>query len=56
MAIQLTKISEKECQLTLLTKYLENIENEEFNEITIKKKYLLNSLKDYFENFYSPSN
>ena len=56
IAIQLTKISEKECQLTLLTKYLENIENEEFNEITIKKKYLLNSLKDYFENFYSPSN
>ena len=56
VSLQLTKISNKDCQLTLLTKYLEPVNNEEFNEISNKKKYLLNSIKDYFENFYSPSN
>ena len=55
IALQLTKIGNEYCQLTLLTKYLEPVDNEEFNEISNKKKYLLNSLKDYFENFYSPS-
>jgi hypothetical protein len=56
LAIQLTKISNKDCQLSLLTKYLEQVDDEEFNEISNRKKYLLSSLKDYFENFYSPTN
>ena len=56
LAIQLTKISNKDCQLSLLTKYLERVDDEEFNEISNRKKYLLSSLKDYFENFYSPTN
>ena len=53
---QITKIGNNKCQLTLITKYLENIGNEEFNEINDRKKYLLFSIKDYFENFYSPEN
>ena len=53
---QLTKISNNESQLTLLTKYFEPIETTEFKKITDKKKYLLLCIKDYFDNFYTPSN
>ena len=53
---QITKISNNKCQLTLVTKYNEHISNEEFNEISNKKKYLLLSIKDYFDNFYTPEN
>ena len=53
--LQLTKINEEECQLALITKYHEPVNNEEFQELSKKKKYLLISLKDYFENFYSPN-
>ena len=53
---QITKIGNNKCQLTLITKFFENIGNEEFNEINDRKKYLLFSIKDYFENFYSPEN
>jgi hypothetical protein len=52
---QLTKISNNKCQLTLLTKYNEPIGNEEFKENAKKKKYLLLSIKDYFDNFYAPN-
>ena len=52
---QLTKINNNECQLSLLTKFHEPIDNDEFKEITNKKKYLILSIKDFFENFYSPS-
>ena len=51
---QLTKINNDECQFIMLTKYYEPICCQEFNEFTKKKKYLIKSLKDYFENFYSP--
>lgn len=51
---QLTKINNSECQLSLLTKFHEPIDNEEYKELTKKKKYLLISIKDFFENFYSP--
>ena len=51
---QITKIGNNKCQLTLITKYNEHIENKEFNEISKKKKYILLSVKDYFDNFYSP--
>jgi len=52
---QLTKISNSKCQLTLLTKYQESISTKEFKEIAKKKKYLLLSIKDYFDNFYAPN-
>ena len=52
---QLTKINKFECQLTLISKFHESISSEEFREISKRKKYLLLSLKDYFDNFHSPS-
>jgi len=52
---QLTKISNNECQLTLLTKFHEPISTKEFKKITDQKKYLLLSIKDYFQNFYTPN-
>jgi hypothetical protein len=52
---QLTKINNLECQLTLISKFHEPISTEEFREISKRKKYILLSLKDYFDNFHSPS-
>ena len=52
---QVTKISINQCQLTLLTKFHEPIATKEFKEITKKQKYLLLSIKDYFDNFYAPN-
>ena len=52
---QLTKISNSTCQLTLLTKFHESIGTEEFKEIVKRQKYLLLSIKDYFDNFYAPN-
>ena len=52
--IQLTKINNYECQLIMLTKYHEPISCQDFDDYTLKKKYLIMSLKDYFDNFYSP--
>ena len=52
--IQLTKINNNECQLIMLTKYHEPINCQEFNNNCNKKKYIIMSIKDYFENFYSP--
>ena len=52
---QLTKINNSTCQLALLTKYSEPIGTEEFKENAKKKKYLLLSIKDYFDNFYAPN-
>ena len=54
VAMQLLKISDKKCQLSLFTKFLEPIDNQEYEKYSDKKKYLLNSFKDYFDNFYSP--
>ena len=53
--LQLTKINDSECQLSLLTKYHEPIDNKEFKIISDRKKYLLLSIKDYFENFFCPN-
>ena len=52
---QLTKISKNESQLTLLTKFHEPIPTNEFKEIAKRQKYLLLSIKDYFDNFYAPN-
>ena len=51
--IQLTKISSNESQLTFITKFEEPISTKEFKELSNKKKYVLLSIKDYFNNFYS---
>ena len=53
--IQLTKISNNVSQLTMLIKFHEPIPTEEFKEITRNQKYLLLSIKDYFDNFYAPN-
>ena len=51
---QLIKVNNNECQLTLLTNFEEPLENAEFKKISNSKKYTLASLKDYFDNFFSP--
>lgn len=51
---QITKINNDECQLIMLTKYLEPINSKDFQKYTMKKKYLIMCIKDYFDNFYSP--
>ena len=51
--IQLTKINDNESQLVFILKFFELVSNQQFKEITDKQKYLLFSIKDYFENFYS---
>ena len=53
--LQLTKINDDECQLSLLTKYHDPIDNKKFKIISDRKKYLLLSIKDYFENFFCPN-
>ena len=52
---QVTKISINQCQLTLLTKFHEPIATKELKEIAKKQKYLILSIKDYFDNFYAPN-
>lgn len=52
---QLTKINDNECQLSLLTKFHEPIDNDEYNELSNRKKYIILSMKDFFENFYCPN-
>lgn len=52
--IQLTKINYCECQLIMLTKYHEAINIRDLNECNNNLKYVIMSLKDFFENFYSP--
>ena len=51
--VQLTKINKVETQLSVFTKIYDPINNEIFKHLSYKKKYVINSLKDYFENFYS---
>lgn len=50
---QLTKINANECQLVIINKYNELVPSKEFKEIGDSQKYLLLSIKDYFENFFS---
>ena len=51
---QLTKINENETQLSLCTKINEPITTESFRDLSKRKKYVLYSIKDYFDNFFSP--
>ena len=52
---QLTKTSENETQLCLLTKINEPITTEAFQSLSSRKKYVLYSIKDYFDNFFAPN-
>ena len=52
--VQLTKINKDETQLSVFTKIHEPVNNEMFKYLSEKKKYVIHSLKDYFENFYCP--
>ena len=52
--VQLTKINKTEAQLSVFTKIYDAISNDIFKQLSHKKKYVIYSLKDYFENFYSP--
>lgn len=51
--VQLTKINKVETQLSVFTKIHDPINNEIFKHLSYKKKYVISSLKDYFDNFYS---
>ena len=53
--IQLTKINKDECQLSFFSKFHVSIDTQKFKDISRRKKYLLLSIKDYFDNFYSPA-
>jgi hypothetical protein len=50
--VQMTKINQNETQLGVYTKIHDVINNEMFNNLSQKKKYVISSLKDYFENFF----
>ena len=54
VVIQLTKVSENTHQLCIITKFNKPCSCELFKELSQRKKYLIASIKDYFENFYSP--
>ena len=56
VVFELTKISEEKCQLIFVSKFHDSINSKKFQDISLRKKYLLYSLKDYFDNFYSPNN
>lgn len=53
--VQLTKINKSETQLSVFTKIDDPISNDIFKHLSHKKKYVISSLKDYFEYFHSPS-
>ena len=54
ISVQLTKINKIETQLSIFTKIHDSISNVMLKHLSDKKKYVISSLKDYFENFYSP--
>ena len=49
--VQLTKINRKETQLCMFTKIYEKIPLEMCKSLSRQKKYVISSIKDYFENF-----
>lgn len=51
---QITKINQNEIQLSIFTKILEAISTDLFQELSQRKKYLIYSIKDYFDNFFTP--
>jgi hypothetical protein len=56
LLIQLKKINNNLCQFTIIEKHFKAKNAEEFREISKKIKYIILSVKDYFDNFFSPNN
>lgn len=54
--VHLIKINQYETQLSVFTKIYDKINMKMFKSLEQKKKYVISSLKDYFENFSSPKN
>lgn len=54
--IQLTKINNNLCQLTIIQKNFQAKNAQEFREISKDFKYIIISIKDYFDNFFSHNN
>ena len=54
--IQLTKINNNLCQLTIIEKLLIAKSAEDFRDISKKFKYIIISIKDYFDNFFYNNN
>ena len=54
VTVQLTKINKYETQLSVFTKIHESIAMRMLKNLSEKKKYVISSLKDYFENFSTP--
>lgn len=54
--VKLTKINKYETQISVYTKIYDEISLKMFKSLEQKKKYVISSLKDYFENFCSPEN
>ena len=52
--VELTKINKDETQLSVFTKIYDNIDMKMVKHLSEKKKYVIASLKDYFENFSTP--
>ena len=55
LLLQLTKINNNECQFSIISKFHEPLKTEKFKEISKTEKYLILSVKDFFNNFYSPN-
>ena len=51
LIVELTKINQKDCQLSILNKFDEYADNDYIQQISEKKKYIINSIKDYLENY-----
>ena len=51
LIIELTKINQKDCQLIILNKLEEYADNDYIQKISEKKKYIINSIRDYLENY-----
>ena len=49
--VELTKINQKDCQLIILNKFNEYTDNDYIQKISKEKKYIINSIKDYLENY-----
>ena len=54
--VQLTKINKYETQLSVYTKIYQKITMQMLKNLSEKKKYVILSIKDYFENFSTPQN
>ena len=54
LLIQLNIINKHETQLSIYTKIHESIAKKKIKNLSEKKKYVITSIKDYFENFSTP--